>query len=138
MSQSEFQCRVRTFDHLVLTVASIPESVRFYTQVLGMRGRQFDAADGSRRWALTFGQNKINLHQKGREFEPKAAHAHPGTADLCFLTDAPLDEWLEHLAVHQVDVVDGPVDRSGATGPIRSVYLRDPDGNLIEISVPAD
>ncbi|WP_300033483.1 VOC family protein [uncultured Roseobacter sp.] len=138
MSQSEIQCRVRTLDHLVLTVTSIPDAVRFYTQVLGMRGKQFEAADGSRRWALLFGQHKINLHQKGREFEPKAAHAHPGTADLCFLTDAPLDDWIAHLGVHQVSVMEGPVRRSGATGPISSLYIRDPDNNLIEISVPAD
>lgn len=138
MSQSEFQCRVRTIDHLVLTVSSIPQAVRFYTQVLGMRGTQFKAADGTQRWALLFGQNKINLHQKGREYEPKAAHTHPGTADICFLTDAPLEEWMTHLAIHQVDIEAGPVARTGATGPITSLYLRDPDKNLIEVSVPSD
>ncbi len=138
MPPSDIQCRVRVLDHLVLTVASIPETVRFYTQVLGMRGEQFDAADGTRRWALLFGQSKINLHQKGREFDPKAAHPNPGTADLCFLTDAPLEDWMTHLATHQVDVEDGPVPRSGATGAIMSLYLRDPDGNLIEVAAPQD
>ena len=136
MSQSPIQCRVRELDHLVLTVASIPESVRFYTQVLGMRGVQFTATDGSRRWALQFGQSKINLHQRGREFDPKAAHPQPGSADLCFLTDAPVRDWVEHLTTHQVEIEDGPVARSGARGPILSLYLRDPDGNLIEVSVP--
>ena len=138
MPDSDIQCRVRMLDHLVLTVKSIPETVRFYTQVLGMRGEQFEVADGTRRWALLFGQSKINLHQKGREFDPKAAHAHPGTADLCFLTDAPLADWMAHLTTHQVQIEDGPVPRSGATGPINSLYLRDPDGNLIEVSVPRD
>ena len=137
MQQSDIQCRVRAFDHLVLTVRSIPETVRFYTQVLGMRGQQFDAADGSRRWALCFGQSKINLHQMGREFEPKAGHPTPGSADICLLTDAPLKDWIAHLETHQVDVLDGPVKRNGATGPIQSIYLRDPDQNLIEVSVPA-
>ncbi|WP_298974515.1 VOC family protein [uncultured Roseobacter sp.] len=136
MPHTEIQCRVRALDHLVLTVKSIPETVRFYTQVLGMRGEQFEVADGSRRWALLYGQSKINLHQKGREFEPRAAHAHPGTADLCFLTDAPIDAWMTHLATHQIDIEDGPVQRSGAIGPIMSLYLRDPDDNLIEVSVP--
>lgn len=134
----DIQCRVRALDHLVLTVKSIPETVRFYTQVLGMRGEQFEATDGTRRWALLFGQSKINLHQKGREYDPKAAYPHPGTADLCFLTDAPLSEWKTHLTTHQVDIEDGLVPRSGARGPITSLYVRDPDGNLIEVSVPRD
>lgn len=134
MPQSQIQCRVRAIDHLVLTVSNIPETVRFYTQVLGMRGQQFDAADGSRRWALKFGQSKINLHQKGREFSPKAAAPTAGSADLCFLSDASLDDWLTHLAIHQVDILEGPVARSGAMGPIMSIYIRDPDKNLIEVS----
>lgn len=138
MPPPDLPCRVRTLDHLVLTVRSIPETVRFYTQVLGMRGEQFDGADGSRRWALLFGQSKINLHQKGREITPRAAHPHPGTADLCFLTDAPLAEWMAHLTTHQVDIEDGPVARTGARGPITSLYLRDPDGNLIEVAVARD
>ena len=136
MQQPEIQCRVRAIDHLVLTVADIPATVRFYTQVLGMRGFQFDAADGTRRWALKFGMNKINLHRKGHEFEPKSATPTAGSADICLLTDAPLTDWATHLAIHEVDIEDGPVDRSGATGPIKSIYIRDPDRNLIEISVP--
>lgn len=136
MQHSDIQCRVRTLDHLVLTVKSIPETVRFYTQVLGMRGEQFKAADGTRRWALLYGQSKINLHQQGREFKPKAGNAHPGTADLCFLTDAPMEAWMSHLTTHQIEIENGPVQRSGAIGDIISVYLRDPDQNLIEVSVP--
>ncbi|MGD9294169.1 MAG: VOC family protein [Roseobacter sp.] len=137
MPQSQIQCRVRAIDHLVLTVSNIPKTVRFYTQVLGMRGIQFDAADGTRRWALKFGHSKINLHQSGREFSPKASAPTTGSADLCFLTDASLDDWLTHLAIHQVDILDGPVPRSGAIGPITSLYIRDPDENLIEVSTPA-
>ncbi|WP_187429356.1 Virulence protein [Roseobacter fucihabitans] len=136
MLQPEIQCRVRMLDHFVLTVKSIPETVRFYTQVLGMRGEQFQAADGTRRWALLFGQTKINLHQQGREFKPNAGHAQPGTADVCFLTDAPVEAWISHLTTHQIDIEDGPIDRLGAIGPIVSLYLRDPDDNLIEVSVP--
>ncbi|MEO9652227.1 MAG: VOC family protein [Roseobacter sp.] len=136
MLQSEIQCRVRALDHLVLTVKNIPETVRFYTQVLGMRGAQFSVKDGSRRWALHFGQSKINLHQAGRGFDPKAAHPTEGAADLCFLTDAGIDDWMTHLAVHDIDIEEGPVQRSGAKGPITSLYIRDPDKNLIEVSVP--
>lgn len=136
MAQPDIQCRVRALDHLVLTVKSIPETVRFYTQVLGMRGEQFPASDGTRRWALLFGQSKINLHQHGRGFSPAAGSARPGTADLCFLTDAPIDAWVRHLTTHQVLIEEGPIEKTGAIGPIVSVYLRDPDNNLIEVSVP--
>ncbi len=135
--QFEIQCRVRALDHLVLTVRNIPQTVRFYTQVLGMRGSQFKATDGTKRWALHFGQSKINLHTSGQEFDPKAQKPTPGSADLCFLTDAGMDDWLNHLAIHQVDIEDGPVPRSGASGPLLSLYIRDPDHNLVEISVPA-
>ncbi len=137
MLQSDIQCRVRALDHLVLTVASIPETVRFYTQVLGMRGQQFPVADGTKRWSLLFGASKINLHQKGREFDPKAAHPAPGSADLCLLTDAPIADWIRHLTIHGISIEEGPVPRQGATGPIVSLYIRDPDLNLIEVSVPA-
>lgn len=137
MLNSDIQCRVRALDHLVLTVKNIPETVRFYTQVLGMRGQQFTAEDGSRRWALNFGQSKINLHQSGRGYGPRAAHPTGGSADLCFLTDAGMDDWMTHLAIHQIEIEEGPVSRSGATGPLMSVFIRDPDLNLIEVSVPA-
>ncbi|MCX8225261.1 MAG: VOC family protein [Sulfitobacter sp.] len=136
MQASDIQCRVRELDHFVLTVTSIPETVRFYAQVLGMRGQQFEVADGSKRWALRFGQSKINLHQKGREFHPRAAQPTAGAADLCFLTDAPVAEWIRHLTIHGIPIEEGPVLRSGATGPITSLYVRDPDNNLIEIGVP--
>ncbi|MEQ8902184.1 MAG: VOC family protein [Roseovarius sp.] len=129
---------VSGLDHLVLTVADIEATITFYEGALGMRAEAFCPADGTRRWALRFGRQKINLHAAGAEFEPKAARALPGTADLCFLSDVPLEEWLAHLSVCGLRVEDGPVPRSGAMGPIRSIYLRDPDGNLIEISNPVE
>lgn len=116
-------------DHLVLTVADIPRTVDFYQRVLGMRHEVF----GEGRSALAFGQQKLNLHQAGREFEPKAAHPLPGAIDLCLVTLWPLDRLLAHLAAEGVAVEEGPVRRTGALGPIESVYVRDPDDNLIEI-----
>lgn len=126
--------KVTSLDHLVLTVADIGRTVAFYTKVLGMTAEAFRAADGSTRNALKFGSQKINLHQKGAEFDPKAAHPAPGSADLCFLSETPLATWAGVLAAAGVAVEQGPVARTGATGPILSLYIRDPDGNLIEIS----
>jgi catechol 2,3-dioxygenase-like lactoylglutathione lyase family enzyme len=125
---------VSGLDHLVLTVADIEATIAFYEGALGMRAEAFCPADGTRRWALRFGRQKINLHPAGSEFEPKAARALPGTADLCFLSDVPLEDWLAHLAAQDVTIEEGPVRRTGATEPILSLYLRDPDGNLIEIA----
>ncbi len=122
-------------DHLVLTVADIEATIAFYTNALGMAHAPFTVADGTTRHALTFGTMKINLHQRGAEFEPKAQNVQTGSADLCFLTEVPLDQWHEHLAKHGTEIEIGPVPRTGATGPITSLYIRDPDSNLIEISV---
>ncbi|MGK9064291.1 VOC family protein [Stutzerimonas chloritidismutans] len=121
-------------DHLVLTVADLDATVDFYTRVLGMQAVTF----GEGRKALAFGNQKINLHQAGREFEPKAARPTPGSADLCFIVATPLEQVIAHLEVQQVAIVEGPVKRTGATGLIRSVYLRDPDHNLIELSNPLE
>jgi len=121
-------------DHLVLTVANISATVRFYQNVLGMEAEKFTSADGTVRWALKFGVQKINLHQVGQEFEPKAAKAVAGSADLCFLSNIALNEWQSHLAGQGADVIEGPVKRTGGQGAIMSIYLRDPDGNLLEIS----
>ncbi|WP_404440986.1 VOC family protein [Stutzerimonas chloritidismutans] len=117
-------------DHLVLTVADVDVTVDFYIRVLGMQVVTF----GEGRKALTFGNQKINLHQAGYEFEPKAERPAPGSADLCFIVATSLDDVIAHLNEHGVAIIEGPVQRTGATGPIRSVYLRDPDLNLIELS----
>ena len=127
--------KVTALDHLVLTVADIAATVTFYTQGLGMTGETFQPADGTTRTALTFGNQKINLHQARAEFEPKAARPTPGSGDLCFLTDTPLADWQAHFASQGIAVERGPVPRTGATGPLMSLYVRDPDGNLIEVSV---
>ncbi|MEW9918237.1 VOC family protein [Marimonas sp. MJW-29] len=128
------QPQLTALDHLVLTVADIPRSIEFYTGALGMRAESFDVVDGSSRCALRFGPSKINLHEAGREFEPKAARPSTGSADLCFLTDRPLADWIGHLKARNIAVEEGPVARTGARFPLTSIYLRDPDGNLIEIA----
>lgn len=134
MSQSEPTFTLDRLDHLVLTVASIPATVAFYQDVLGMRSEEFETSTGEIRQALKFGASKINLHQQGQEFEPKAQHPTPGSADLCFLTQTPILDWQKHLAARNVTIEDGPVPRTGAAGPLVSIYIRDPDQNLIEIS----
>jgi catechol 2,3-dioxygenase-like lactoylglutathione lyase family enzyme len=125
--------RIDHLDHLVLTVADVEASVAFYQRVLGMEAVTF----GAGRRALGFGQQKINLHPASAPFKPHAAAPTRGSADLCFIAAIPLEEVLAHLAACGVQVEEGPVPRTGATGPIRSVYFRDPDGNLIEVSNPA-
>ena len=122
--------RIDRLDHLVLTVADIERTARFYADVLGMRRVEY----GNHRTALAFGRSKINLHQVGNEFAPHAARATAGSADICLITRDRLETVCAELRAHGVAVVEGPVDRVGATGPIRSVYVRDPDGNLVEIS----
>jgi catechol 2,3-dioxygenase-like lactoylglutathione lyase family enzyme len=117
-------------DHLVLTAVNADATVDFYTRVMGMQLETF----GAGRMAFKYGNQKINLHIRGQEFEPKAHVPVPGALDLCFIASIPLDKVIEHL--HAVDwpIIEGPIMRTGATGPIRSVYVRDPDLNLIEIS----
>jgi catechol 2,3-dioxygenase-like lactoylglutathione lyase family enzyme len=127
---------ITALDHLVLTVHDPAATQRLYCDGLGMELRRFGAAGA--RQALHFGDHKINLHVAGHEFEPKALHPTPGSADLCFLTATPLDQVAARLAACGFAVIEGPVARSGAQGPIVSLYLRDPDGNLIEIARPAD
>jgi len=121
---------VSRLDHLVLTVADLDLAVTFYTQVLGMEELTF----GAGRKALRFGESKINLHQVGHEFEPKAHRPTPGSADLCFIVEQPVAAVAAELTAAGIVLVEGPVERTGARGPITSVYVRDPDGNLIELS----
>lgn len=117
-------------DHLVLTVADIDATCAFYARVLGFRTVSF----GAGRAALAFGAQKINLHRAGAEFDPKAARPTPGSADLCFISDTPMPQIIASLTAKGIGIEEGPVARTGATGPILSVYIRDPDGNLIEIA----
>ncbi|MFW2373080.1 MAG: VOC family protein [Gammaproteobacteria bacterium] len=123
---------LKQLDHLVLTVSDIDTSIEFYTRVLGMEAVSF----GDNRKALKFGEQKINLHQSENEFEPKAKTPCKGSADLCFLLDIKLDKFCRHLEQQGIVVEQGPIQRTGATGPILSVYIRDPDGNLLELSEP--
>ena len=122
--------RIDRLDHLVLTVRDIEAACRFYSTVLGMEVVTF----GKGRRALAFGRQKINLHEAGCEFQPHAQHPTPGSADLCFIASTPLSSVTGHLHACGVEIVEGPVERTGATGKIRSVYFRDPDQNLIEVS----
>jgi catechol 2,3-dioxygenase-like lactoylglutathione lyase family enzyme len=117
-------------DHLVLTCIDIDATKRFYSDVMQMELQTF----GEGRYALRFGNQKINLHERGREFEPKAHLPVPGALDLCFIAGVPLDDVIAHLKQRGWPIVEGPVERTGATQKIRSVYVRDPDLNLIEIS----
>lgn len=124
---------LNTLDHLVLTVTHLDKTIAFYRDVLGMEPVIFGTPP---RYALRFGPQKINLHQAGQELEPKAQHPRPGSADLCFLSETPLPDWQVHLDAKGVPIEEGPVARTGAQGPINSIYLRDPDQNLIEIANP--
>ncbi len=123
-------------DHIVLTTRDLPECIRFYTEVLGMQLERFRTPT-EERLALKFGQQKINLHAWGREFTPRAHVAAPGTLDLCFIASVPLDEVQRRLAAAGVPILEGPVMKTGAVSKLRSVYVRDPDLNLVEISEPA-
>ena len=122
--------KIDSLDHLVLTVADIDATCLFYERVLGMHIITFE--DG--RKALGFGMQKINLHQVGQEFEPKAAQPTPGSADLCLISSTPLEAVIAHLDACEVEIIEGPVQRTGAVGTLHSVYFRDPDANLIEVS----
>lgn len=122
--------QVSRLDHLVLTVASIEATVDFYTRVLNMEAVTF----GAGRTALLFGSSKINLHEAGREFEPRALHPTPGSADICLIVDDDITDVIAGLTAAGIAIEEGPVPRTGATGPIVSCYLRDPDRNLIELS----
>ncbi|GAA6181144.1 VOC family protein [Shimia sp. NS0008-38b] len=121
--------KINRLDHLVLTVASIDATVAFYRDVLGFGVVAF----GDGRLALSFGEQKINLHEAGREFEPKADRPTPGSADLCLIATTPLDAVVVHLQQKGVTIEEGPITRTGAMGPIQFVYFRDPDRNLIEV-----
>jgi catechol 2,3-dioxygenase-like lactoylglutathione lyase family enzyme len=126
---------IRSIDHFVLTVASIEATCDFYACALGFGVERFRTSGGAEeRTALTFGEQKINLHEVGREFTPRARAATAGSGDFCLLTETPLGEVVAHLSEAGVAIEEGPVRKTGATGPLNSVYFRDPDGNLVEVS----
>ena len=122
--------KINRIDHLVLTVTNIEKTVAFYTQNMGMDKVVF----GEGRVALAFGEQKINLHQSDNTFEPKAQNVMCGSADLCFILESDIEDAMKRLTDNNVEIIDGPIERTGATGKITSIYFRDPDGNLIEIS----
>ncbi|HTS86352.1 MAG TPA: VOC family protein [Usitatibacter sp.] len=122
--------KIERIDHIVLTAFDVDRTIDFYSRVMGMEPITFA---GGRR-GLAFGRQKINLHQAGREYEPKALKPVPGSLDLCFITETPLENVIAALRVNGIVIVDGPVPKTGALGPMTSVYFRDPDGNLIEVS----
>ena len=123
-------------DHVVLTTRDLEACLRFYSRILGMKVEKFQTPDATR-IALKFGNQKINVHEWGKEFSPRAHVAAPGTLDLCFIASVSLEAVMEKLRKENLTILEGPVLKTGATGPIRSVYVRDPDLNLVEISVPA-
>ena len=126
---------IHSIDHIVMQAVDIPETIKFYTEILGMTYHQFQPpTGGSVRQSLHFGAQKINLHDAGSPFRPHARNPAAGSVDLCFISAQPLDEWQIHLAHHGVSVEDGPARKTGANGALMSLYIRDPDGNLIEIS----
>jgi len=122
--------QIDRIDHIVITAFDIERTLDFYARVMGMEPITFA---GGRR-GLAFGRQKINLHQAGREYEPKALKPNPGSMDLCFITATPLEEVIAQLKAQGVAIAEGPVPKTGALGPMTSVYFRDPDGNLIEVS----
>ena len=121
---------ISSLDHLVLTVKDIEKTVSFYTSVMGMQKEVF----GQRRVSLRYGEQKINLHKAGNEFEPKANRPTPGSADLCFITNTPLNEAMSHVKNCGIQIIEGPVKRTGAKSSLLSFYFRDTDGNLIEVA----
>lgn len=121
---------INRLDHIVLTTTDLDACLDFYQRILKMSVITF----GEQRFALQFGQQKINIHQYGKEFEPKAHLPVPGSLDLCFISDIPLIEVQQHIEQQGVEIIEGPVQRTGAIGKISSLYIRDPDLNLIEIS----
>ena len=123
-------------DHIVLTTRDLPGCLRFYTEILGMKLEKFETP-GATRLALKFGQQKINVHEWGKEYTPRAHVAAPGTLDLCFIASISLEDVIARLKAARIEILEGPVMKTGATSKIRSVYVRDPDLNLVEISVPA-
>ena len=128
---------IKSIDHIVLTASDTDKTIQFYCDVLGMTLDRFMPADGSpERLALSFGTQKINLHQASSPYVPHAQNPVSGAVDICFLSDVSVEEWRKIFTENSIQIEVGPIAKTGATGPLRSLYVRDPDGNLIEISNP--
>ena len=124
-------------DHVVITMSDINKSIDFYSNILGMELQEFSSStDNVKRKSLKFGIQKINLHEASKPFKPHANNPIPGAMDICFLTEINIDDWIKIFNKFNIKIEDGPVKKTGANGPIRSIYVRDPDKNLIEISNP--
>ena len=122
-------------DHVVITVFDINKSVHFYSNILGMELQEFlSSTDNTKRKSLKFGRQKINLHEASKPFKPHANIPLPGTMDICFISEINVNDWIRIFDNFDIKIEDGPVKKTGANGPIRSIYIRDPDKNLIEIS----
>ena len=122
-------------DHVVITVSDINKSIDFYSNILGMELHEFlSSTDNVKRKSLKFGKQKINLHEASKPFKPHAINPIPGAMDICFLSEINIDDWIKIFNKFNIKIEDGPVKKTGANGPIRSIYVRDPDKNLIEIS----
>ena len=122
-------------DHIVITVKDINKSISFYSNILEMELKEFfSLSDNTTRKSLKFGNQKINLHEALNPFLPHAKHPSPGAVDICFISTKPISEWIDRLKKNKINIEDGPVQKTGANGPILSIYIRDPDENLIEIS----
>ena len=122
-------------DHVVITVSDINKSIDFYTNVLGMELNDFvSSLDNIKRKSLKFGNQKINLHENLKPFKPHAINPTPGSMDICFLSMKSLDQWMRIFKNSEIQIEEGPVTKTGANGPLKSIYIRDPDNNLIEIS----
>ena len=125
---------IQSIDHIVMQASDVPETVKFYTEILGMNHSEFQPPTGGVRQSLHFGEQKINLHDAESPFQPHARNPAAGSVDLCFITQQPLGDWQQHLTNCGIVIEDGPVRKTGASGTLLSIYIRDPDGNLIEIS----
>jgi catechol 2,3-dioxygenase-like lactoylglutathione lyase family enzyme len=126
---------IHSIDHIVMQAVDVPGTIKFYTEILGMTYNQFQPPTGGpMRQSLHFGAQKINLHDAGSPFRPHAKNPAAGSVDLCFITQQPLGDWQQHLTNCGIVIEDGPVRKTGAYGTLLSIYIRDPDGNLIEIS----
>ena len=126
---------IGSIDHIVMQAADLVATITFYTEIMGMRAESFQPPTGGPvRQSLHFGRQKINLHDAAAPYIPHAACPVAGSVDLCFITTQPIADWQEHFTAHNIEIEDGPVRKTGANGPLLSLYVRDPDGNLIEVS----